>query len=160
MKDKKLKLSKQELFEKGDEKQIENLSAFSTSYLSVIQEAFECAQNIEKSVSELLRPQIIFFQKWVEQHKSVFENFRNLGLDRNKKEFLFQNGWVLSPYLSGKKIKGELNSDSILKKKNSEINTIYENFFSENNYSELESMIKSWKKKAISRKELIFSKTD
>lgn len=99
-------------------------------------------------IEESIKPQIEIWQKWAEQNKSVFENFKNLALDQNKKEFLLQNGWIFSPYLSGKMIKDELNSDDILKKKNSEINKIYENFFSKNNYSELESMINSWKQKS------------
>lgn len=99
-------------------------------------------------IEESIKPQIEIWQKWAEQHKSVFENFKNLALDQNKKEFLLQNGWIFSPYLSDKTIKDELNSDDIFQKKNSELNAIYENFFSKNNYSELESMINSWKKKS------------
>lgn len=99
-------------------------------------------------IEESIKPQIEIWQKWAKQHKSVFENFKNLALDQNKKEFLLQNGWVFSPYLSNKTIADELNSDDIFKKKNSEINLIYENFFSDNNYSELGSMINSWKKKS------------
>ncbi|NCO04792.1 MAG: hypothetical protein GW939_01435 [Candidatus Magasanikbacteria bacterium] len=105
-------------------------------------------------IEESIKPQIEIWQKWAEQNKSVFENFKNLALDQNKKEFLLQNGWVFSPYLSNKTITDELNSDDIFKKKNSEINTIYENFFSENNYSELESMIESWKKKSHFKKRI------
>lgn len=97
-----------------------------------------------KVIAESLRPQFDLWQKWTEQNKSIFENFRNLAIDQKKKEFLLQNGWIFSPYLSHKAIEGELNSDSILKKKNSEINTIYENFFSKNNYQEIENMINSW----------------
>jgi len=105
-------------------------------------------------IEESIKPQIEIWQKWAEQNKSVFENFKNLALDQNKKEFLLQNGWVFSPYLSDKTIKNELNSDDIFKKKNSEINIIYENFFSENNYSELESMIESWNKKSHFKKRI------
>lgn len=107
----------------------------------------QCNTNA-RILTESIKPQIEIWQKWSEQNKSIFENFKHLALDNKKKEFLLQNGWVFSPYLSNKTIKDELNSDDIFKKKNSEINTIYENFFSENNYSELESMINSWKKKS------------
>ena len=86
-------------------------------------------------LEESIKPQIEIWQKWAEQNKSVFENFKYLVIDQKKKEFLLQNGWVFSPYLHGKTIKDKLNSDDIFDKKNSEINTIYENFFNENNYS-------------------------
>ena len=76
------------------------------------------------------------------EHK---KNFRKI-IDIKKKEFLLQNGWMLSPYLLGRDIQKQLNNKDILKKKNCEINTIYKNFFCNNDYQELEAMVHSWKR--------------
>lgn len=116
-----------------------------TESIKPIIEQYSTAARI---IEESIKPQIEIWQKWVKKDLSVFENFKKLTLDKNKKEFLLQNGWVFSPYLSTTTIADELNSDDIFKRKNREINTIYENFFSKNNYSELESMINSWGKKS------------
>lgn len=108
-----------------------------------VQESLNAFNKNYASVQSIIKTQFDLWQKWAEQNKLVFKNL-NTALDQEKKKFLLQNGWVLSPYLSNKTIKSELNSVNIFKKKNSEINVIYENFFSENNYKELKNMIDGW----------------
>ncbi len=102
-------------------------------------------EKIAKDVAESLGSMFSEWQKIIEYNQSIFDNFKGGILDKQKREFLLQNGWLFTPYLRRKSIEENIiNDNELLKRKNSEINGIYENFFSDNNYIELEKMIESW----------------
>lgn len=99
-------------------------------------------------LAESLKPQIDFWQKWAKQNKRLFDSVRNL-VSAQEREFLFRNGWIFTPYLKGKSVENDLLTTDLFKKTNAEINSIYEDFFSKDNYKELELMIISWNNKRL-----------
>jgi hypothetical protein len=97
-------------------------------------------------INRYFQQQLNLWEKWGEANKKTFEVFKNLSVSGKRNKFLLENGWILCPYFSGRSIEKLIKSDVILQKNNKEINAIYESFFCENDYSELERMIEGWQK--------------
>lgn len=123
-------------------KELRQLNSVITPFLIKQKEQAEEMNKNFKLMAEPMEKVLKIFSAIQLEHEKFFRKI----IDTKKKEFLLQNGWMLSPYLFGKDIQKQLNDTSILKKKNREINAIYKNFFCNNDYQELETMACGWRR--------------
>lgn len=77
--------------------------------------------------------------------KNLLSKTSQIIIDLRKGEHLYKNGWIITPYIKDKLVKDQLLTADLLRKTNSQINRIYEDYFTNDNYREIELMIKSWK---------------
>ncbi len=105
----------------------------------------------DKGTGDFYKDFRIAFQSFKEKQSEIIKNIRksleSLLIIRHDKtrEHLHQNGWFITSYIEDKEIKDQLLSSDIFDKTNSQINEIYEDYFANDSYREIELMIKSWK---------------
>lgn len=128
-------------------------------------------QNPYTAIAEMLEQMTSRQQEWVASFRSPFEQLqsavshmvetwakpvqtalrqfpdgmRKIGEQMQALQFLYDHGWIVSPFMYGKPVLRSLVGKEVLEKRPSELNRIYEDFFVEDNYKQLAAMVDSWK---------------
>lgn len=135
-------------------KEINDMAKRQTDALRPVIEQMNIVQAQLNVAVRSFQPQINLWKEWAKANEKTFKVFRDLTISRKRNDFLLDNGWILCPYLANKGIEKILRSDEILNKNNSEINAIYESFFCENKYAELEKMVEGWRNNKFFKKRM------
>ncbi len=139
-------------------KQAQEVQLKMTVSLKPIIEQFSATARI---LTESIKPQIEIWQKWVELNKSVFE-----GIDKNWLEFqnryqiaeskavlvLQKYKWFISPNMPIDFIFKVVQLGQRKGRQDSAMNKLFVDYFSQNNWQNLEAIRKNWKKNPLFKK--------
>lgn len=115
--------------------------------------AFQQAIPVVKIVTESLAPQIDFWQRWTEANANTFKSFGRFWSDFYSRysiaeseavEILRKYKWFISPSLPLNFVFKVVTIGKLQGRQDKEINALFINHFRENNWQNLELMVKSW----------------
>ena len=139
-------------------KQAQEVQLKVTASLKPIIEQFSATALI---LTESIKPQIDFWQKWAEQNKSIFDSisinwseFQNrYHIAESKAVLVLQKyKWFISPNMPIDFIFKVVQLGQRNGRQDSAINKLFVDYFSQNNWQNLEAMRKNWKKNPLFKK--------
>jgi hypothetical protein len=141
-------------------KQVQESQLKTTVTLKPIIEQFSTTARI---LTESIKPQIDFWQKWADQNKSVFDSisinwseFQNrYHIAESKAVLVLQKyKWFISPNMPIDFIFKVVQLGQRKGRQDSAINKLFVDYFSQNNWQYLEAISKNWKKNPLFKKRI------
>lgn len=114
-------------------------------------------------LAESIKPQIEIWQKWAEQNKSVFENIRKNWSEFQKRYKIAEKKavgvlqkykWFISPSMPIDFIFKVVQLGQKKGRQDKAINKLFIDYFSQNDWQNLEAITKNWKKKPLFKKRI------
>lgn len=118
-------------------------------------------QSIARAISESLKPQIDFWQKWTEQNKKIFDSFSNYWSDFQKKyniaeqkavKVLQKYKWFITPSFPMPFIFRVVEINKKRGRQDKAVNELFIKYFEAKNWKNLEGMVVDWKNKPLLKK--------
>ncbi|MFH0795481.1 MAG: hypothetical protein V2A65_00285 [Candidatus Omnitrophota bacterium] len=126
-----------------------------------IKPVIEQYQATAKIITESLRPQIDFWQKWTEQNRKIFDNFSNHWIGFQQKyniaeqkavRVLQKYKWFITPSFPMPFIFEVVNLDKKQGRQDKAVNKLFIKYFEAKNWRNLEIMVNDWENKLLFKK--------
>lgn len=114
-------------------------------------------------ITNSLKPQIDFWNKWAEQNRSVFESIGKFWKDFQEKyniaepkatRILQRYKWFISPSLPLTSVFEVMELDKRKGRQDKAVNKFFIDYFSDNQWKNLETMVSGWRSKTLLKKRI------
>lgn len=118
-------------------------------------------QEVVKTINQSLRPQIEYWQRWVEQNRKSFESFANFWTEFQQKYNIAQKEaarilkkykWFITPSMPLPLVFKIVKVGKKPGRQDKAMNKLFIEYFKSNNWQNLETMVHSWKNNPLLKK--------
>jgi len=132
-------------------------------FLQPLRQITEQYKTMADVIANSLKPQIDFWNKWAEQNKTIFEGIGKFWEDFQKQYDIAESKatgvlqkykWFISPSLPSSFVFSVMQLDKKRGRQDKAINNFYFDYFSRNQWKNLESMVLGWKNKPLLKRRM------
>ena len=132
-------------------------------FLQPLKQITEQYKTVTDVIANSLRPQIDFWSKWAEQNKTIFEGIGKFWEDFQKQYNVAESKavgvlqkykWFISPSLPITFVFGVIELDKKRGRQDKAINKLYLDYFSKNQWKNLENMVLDWRSKPLLKRRI------